>query len=348
MKPRVFISSTFYDLKQVREDLDQMIRDLGYESVRHETGAIPYSKKEALESSAYREVDLCDIMVSIVGGRFGTESKKTPGSSISQQELKRALDRGVQVFVFVERNVEAEYRTYLINKGVKKIKFQAVDDVRVYRFLEQVYALPNNNPITSFETSSDIADFLKFLWAGLFQRLLHEQERAAELEVLSEMRTTAQTLRTLVDVLSKEQQGKDDIIQNIVFADHPAFRRFAEVTETKYRIFFTNRIEFQRWMRAAGWGPIKEEQYDKDSVEEWLLQGEPIYLKITQQLFNTDGKLKYFSQSEWNDHWITKVELHDESEDEPEEPEFDEEPPDEPDEEPPDEPDEEPPDDDGL
>jgi hypothetical protein len=65
-------------------------------------------------------------------------------------------------------------------------------------------------------------------------------------------------------------------------------------------------------------------------------------------LFNTDGKLKYFSQSEWNDHWITKVELHDESEDEPEEPEFDEEPPDEPDEEPPDEPDEEPPDDDGL
>ena|SRR5271168_1889188 len=89
MKPRVFISSTFYDLKQVRADLDQMIHELGYESVRHETGAIPYSKKEPLESSAYREVDLCDIMVSIVGNRFGTESKETPGFSISQQELKR-------------------------------------------------------------------------------------------------------------------------------------------------------------------------------------------------------------------------------------------------------------------
>ena len=75
-KPRIFLSSTFYDLRQIREDLEQMIRELGYESVRHETGAIPYSRKEPLESSAYREVDLCDIMVSIIGGRFGTQSKE--------------------------------------------------------------------------------------------------------------------------------------------------------------------------------------------------------------------------------------------------------------------------------
>lgn len=29
-KPRVFISSTFYDLRQVRQDLDQFIMSLGY------------------------------------------------------------------------------------------------------------------------------------------------------------------------------------------------------------------------------------------------------------------------------------------------------------------------------
>ena len=39
-KPRIFISSTFYDLRQVREDLERTIRELGYEPVRNETGSI--------------------------------------------------------------------------------------------------------------------------------------------------------------------------------------------------------------------------------------------------------------------------------------------------------------------
>jgi hypothetical protein len=184
MKPRVFISSTFYDLRQIRADLEQMIRDVGYEPVRHEAGDIPYSKKDALESSAYREVDSCDIMVSIVGNRFGTESKETPGFSISQRELRRALERGVQVFIFVDRNVLAEYRTYLANKHIAELQYQAVDDVRVYQFLERVYALPNNNAVTPFETSAEIAIFLKSQWAGLFQRFLQEQGRAAEVDLL--------------------------------------------------------------------------------------------------------------------------------------------------------------------
>lgn len=35
-KPRVFISSTFYDLKQIRADLDNFILGLGYDVVRNE------------------------------------------------------------------------------------------------------------------------------------------------------------------------------------------------------------------------------------------------------------------------------------------------------------------------
>ena len=115
-KPRVFISSTFYDLRQVREDLERFVKELGYEPVRNETGAIPYDKREKLETSAYREVELCDVLVAIVGGRYGSESLDDPGYSISQAELRRALDRGIQVFIFVERGVLAEYSTYQLNK----------------------------------------------------------------------------------------------------------------------------------------------------------------------------------------------------------------------------------------
>jgi hypothetical protein len=68
-KPRVFISSTFYDLRHVREDLERFVRELGYEPIRHETGAIAYGKDAPPEEYAYREVELCDIIVSVIGGR---------------------------------------------------------------------------------------------------------------------------------------------------------------------------------------------------------------------------------------------------------------------------------------
>jgi hypothetical protein len=55
-RPRVFICSTFYDLRQIRDDLERFMRDLGYEPVRHETGAIPYGKELPPEEYAYREV----------------------------------------------------------------------------------------------------------------------------------------------------------------------------------------------------------------------------------------------------------------------------------------------------
>jgi hypothetical protein len=86
-KPRVFISSTFYDLRYIREDLERFVRDMGYEPVRHETGAIPYSREKPLEESAYHEVSQSDIIVCIIGGRYGTESATRDGS-ITQNELE--------------------------------------------------------------------------------------------------------------------------------------------------------------------------------------------------------------------------------------------------------------------
>ena len=60
-KPRVFLSSTFYDLKQVRADIDMFIENLGYEPVRNEEGDIPYGKDDALEEYCYKEIKNIDI-----------------------------------------------------------------------------------------------------------------------------------------------------------------------------------------------------------------------------------------------------------------------------------------------
>ena len=195
-KPRVFISSTFYDLRQVREDIERTIRELGYEPVRNETGAIAYGKDKRPESFAYREVGLCQVIVSIIGGRFGTESQRNePGYSISQVELRRALERGVQVFVFVEKSVLSEFSTYQLNKTNNDVKYRFVDDVRVFQFLEEIYTLPRNNPIAPFETALEISEYLKAQFAGLFHRFLEDHERLTQLRIIDEMNAVAKTLK---------------------------------------------------------------------------------------------------------------------------------------------------------
>lgn len=144
-KPRIFISSTFYDLKQVRSDLDNFITGLGYEVIRNEEGKIAYENKESLEAYCYREVSNIDILIAIIGGRFGSESKEDQ-YSITQHEIKKAIEANKLVYIFIDRYVDAEYSTYLKNKNAN-ITYAQVDDIRVYKFIEEIRDLKKNNTI---------------------------------------------------------------------------------------------------------------------------------------------------------------------------------------------------------
>jgi hypothetical protein len=80
-RPRVFVSSTYYDLKHIRSSLDNFIESLGYDSVLSEKGDIAYSPDIPLDESCYREASGADIFVLIIGGRYG--------SSASNEEKNR-------------------------------------------------------------------------------------------------------------------------------------------------------------------------------------------------------------------------------------------------------------------
>jgi hypothetical protein len=129
-RPRIFISSTFFDLRVVRADLERFIKELAYEPVLFERGHVSYAKDEALEDSCYREISGCDVLIAVVGGKFGTQSHDQQ-HSITHRELKTAIDLGKQVYVFVEQPVLSEYRTYLANKSVQGFTPSSVNDLRI-------------------------------------------------------------------------------------------------------------------------------------------------------------------------------------------------------------------------
>ena len=201
----------------------------------------------------------------------------------------------------------AEYQTYLKNKKTKGVVYNFVDNVAIYEFIEEIEALPRNNPIAPFETAQEIASFLQEQWAGLFQRFLQEQSRAKEVELVDSMANTAKTLDQLVKFLTEERRNKDQAIQEILLTNHPAFQRIRMVTSAPYRVFFTNRAELDEWLKARSFRNLPKEAWDDAKYEEWINEAdesEDAVLKVALTIFDENGKLKVYTSEEWKDRWI--------------------------------------------
>jgi hypothetical protein len=302
-KPRIFISSTFYDLRQIRLDLDKFIRELGYEPVLNELGNISYGKDEKLEEYCYKEINSIDILISVVGGRFGSSSQHN-AQSISQTEFKTALELNKQLYIFIEKNVYAEYNTYLLNKENNDIKYRYADNIKIFEFIEFVEGLPNNNNVSSFESSLDIIQYLKEQWAGLFQRFLQEQTRIKEVNILKGIESTAKTLNQLVTFLTEERKDKDRAIHDILLSNHPAMETLAHLLNVSYRVYFTTKEELINWLSARSYK--QDELAFIDLIFNYTDSRAKIRytLRIDDCLFSPDGKLRVFTKDDWKDKYI--------------------------------------------
>lgn len=309
-KPRIFISSTFYDLRQIRSDIDLFIETLGYDPIKNEDGDIPYGKEEALEEYCYKEIKAIDILVSIVGGRFGSESKRN-NSSISQMEVRTALKENKQVYVFIEKNVLSEYETYLINKDNNKMKYKYVDDVRIYQFIEEIKSLPANNNIKGFETASEIVKYLKEQLAGLFQRFLEEQTRIKEISLIRNLDKTAQTLNKLVNFLAAENKGQTEEINKILMINHPLTETLRTKLDIPYNFYIEGFPDLKALLEARGFKLISTDLFATDRlVLEWTKSAnrKKHILKIADSLFDEDMKLRFIKRTDWKDEYVQLTE----------------------------------------
>lgn len=188
----------------------------------------------------------------------------------SRSKIKTALANDKPVFIFVQRDVHAEYDTYKRNKENDSIVYAAVTDRKIYSFLEELYALPNNNPIAPFERSEDITDYLREQWAGLFQRHLSEQTKRQEAKIVGSLAATSSTLKELVQLLS-EREPDSRAVAEILLTTHPLFEELRRVTNTPYRLFFANHKEMEQWLTARNYSEVVENAPDDQEYEEWLM-----------------------------------------------------------------------------
>jgi len=181
--PAVMVSSTFYDLRQIRADLARFITDeLGYVPLLSELPSFPVDPNLDTVANCRARVEKdADIFVLVIGGRYGSIDDKTD-RSITNLEFLAARQKGIPVYAFVEKGVSAVVPTWKTNPSAD---FSAtVDTPRLFDFIEyvrsqeRVWTFP-------FETAQDITSVLRRQLAYLFHDALRIRLRLSGSELPS-------------------------------------------------------------------------------------------------------------------------------------------------------------------
>lgn len=201
-KLSVFVSSTYYDLRHVRSSLELFIESMGYEAILSEKGNIAYLPEAPLDESCYREASTADIFVLIIGGRYGSPaSGQIPTrevldryDSITKREYITAAEHDIPIYVLIEKSVYAEYQTFIHNTENIAVKYAHVDSVNVFFLIQEILSKRRNNPFHTFEKVSEIDEWLRVQWSGIFREFI---QRSAGRKALTQLSTEVDDLKEI-------------------------------------------------------------------------------------------------------------------------------------------------------
>lgn len=203
---KIFVSSTCYDLSIVREQIRTFIESMGYEPVMSDYNDILYDPRIHTHTSCVDEVTNCDMVLLIIGSRYGgkgvtealsridfsnmynknksiEELKKADGISVTQLEVLKAVEDNIPIYTFIENKVWHDHKLYEKNKEkeiIGQIFFPSIEKQEtakyIFNFINVVRFRTKGNSIFTFTKIQEIQYTLKKQWSNYFQRLLNEQK----------------------------------------------------------------------------------------------------------------------------------------------------------------------------
>ena len=156
--PSVFVSSTCYDLKQIREDMKEFIENnYGFEAILSEFDSFPIDPCKGTFENFLDNVDQrADIFILIIGTRYGYVTDQ--GKSITNLEYLHAKAKGIPLFVFVNKQI---YNTLSFWRSNKDADFSSiVDNPKIFEFVAEIYD-ESQQWIYTYESVNDIKTTLK-------------------------------------------------------------------------------------------------------------------------------------------------------------------------------------------
>lgn len=167
--PTVFLSSTCYDLRQIRADLKRFFEEaLGFDILLSEFSSFPVNPDtNTIDNCTEAVKEYADILVLVVGGRYGCVTDS--GKSITNLEYITAKEKGIPIYVFIDRNVMNMINLWKDNPTMDFSS--AVDSIKVFEFIDSLRN-KENIWVYGFEYAQDIISILRIQVAHLFYIML--------------------------------------------------------------------------------------------------------------------------------------------------------------------------------
>jgi hypothetical protein len=178
--PAIFISSTCYDLSQVRNDLKHYIEEqLGFEALLSEFNSFPLDSNIGNIENCLRVVrERADILVLIIGGRYGYIADS--GKSVTNLEYINAKAKGIPIYVFVKKEILNMLKIWKDNPNADFSSI--VDSTMLFDFVETLRA-KENIWVYGFENAQDIISSLKRQIGYLFHDCLKLKQQIQTLKI---------------------------------------------------------------------------------------------------------------------------------------------------------------------
>lgn len=235
-KVNIFVSSTCYDLSQIRNDIKQCITNLGHNPILSEMKDFPIDPQLSNAENCINAVkNEADIFVLIIGNKYGSIMES--GNSITNTEFLTAINKGIPIYTFAlkqmttilplwEKNPDMDLSEVVDNKKV----FEFLADVRKRRGLWNF----------EFEKAQDITEILKAQLSNLFHEALVAKRK---IEPIDEIELYTKISSKALNILLK----KDDFYEIRFFMQsmHDEIRKYVDLkNDFNYSILFksSNRI----------------------------------------------------------------------------------------------------------
>lgn len=167
---RVFLSSTVYDLIDVRAELYEMFKEMGMDPVMSD---VPDSNFEVLTDKNSIETCLVnleksDSIVFVLSQRYGPSLAKVGFGdySATHLEYRRAVECCKPIYMYVRDRLEADYAIWKKVEDKEKISFAWVDprNVKLFELLKQHSELSKDRPHTNwYKTFRDSVELKKIV-----------------------------------------------------------------------------------------------------------------------------------------------------------------------------------------
>lgn len=220
--PKVFVSSTCFDLGEVRDQLRRFIECYGFVPVLSENGDVFYHPSLHTHEACINEISHCQLFVLIIGGRFGGKYVADKEMSITNAEYLAARELKIPVFTYVRNDVLSNHHIYLANREnkdapVSKIDYPAIQTqsyaLNIFQFIDEVRKSSSNNAIEGFDSFQNIEDHLRKQWSGMIFDLLKSREVKAQIDItnklIEEMSNSSQKLEEIVKSFFISSKGED-------------------------------------------------------------------------------------------------------------------------------------------